>query len=752
MFPTSLQGRFVFLFVALIFITNAFLAVAGFSRERLALADESMNAAVSVGRALQQPAKRFLLSGDVEALDNIFASRSGVMAELKLTLYDRNWWKLWGDEARIPPGGFPDIQGLVSMESHSGPGQTYRELFFPISNEDGVAGAVGVGVPAVWQEKSSESAGDFALLMLISMFLGILVAIFASRSILVPLNDLMNGIEEFGNGDYSVRVGASGSGELKSLGESFNKMALTVQETFKENQVRNRANDEKLQELWEIYELMRKVTLNVEFSEILEKFLEKAQTLSFSSYGEIILQNRRNLRFEGVVSVHNDNVINKSQLENIVNNCFINKIVSEGQDDGVSVICIPLLSGNRINGVMLLAKNDSGGYSEGVRRFLETIAPVLASIIENACLYEELSDWNQRMKNILASVSQGLAAVDYKNRFLVANERLSEIFAVKDFNFKKEGLRDFLAEMSDQEFAAALIADIANFNQRAIESEKHLAKVAKTLPYKQGESIRQISVQLFPLQQGELVKGCVIVAEDVTDQKMVEHQMLETEKWAVLGRLAASVAHEIRNPLVAIRSLIEIIGEEVQGELKEHASVILGEVLRLNRVVAELLSLVRPETATLKNCNLIELVDELMLLLRYEAARNEIRLSRNFAVNPCNVSIDPEKIKQAILNLVLNAFQAVGKGGNVELGVSRADGFAVISVSNNGPEIDDTLKGKIFEPFFTTRSNGTGLGLAITRKIAELHSGRIELDSQPGKTEFRFFVPDGVKNDQDTAS
>ncbi len=746
MFPTSIQGRFIFLFVTLIFITNAFLAVAGFSRERLALADESMNAAVSMGTVLLKPAQRFLLTGDQEALDNIFASRSGVVAELKLTLYDLNWWKQWGDEARIPPGGFPDINSMVAMESHSGPGETYRELFFPVITENGIAGAVGVGVPAVWQSKSAESAGDFAFLMLISMFLGIMVAIFASKSILVPLNDLMNGIEEFGGGDYSVRVGAKGSGELKSLGESFNRMALTVQETFKENLIRNRANDEKIQELWEIYELMRKVTLNVEFSEILEKFLEKAQTLSFSSYGEIILQNRRNLRFEGVVSVHGDKVINKAQLENLVNSCFINKVVAESLQEGVSIISIPLLAGNRINGVMLLAKNDPGGYSEGVRRFLETIAPVLASIIENACLYEELSDWNQRMKNILASISQGLAAIDYKNRFLIANERLGEIFAVAGFNYQKDGLREFLVRIKDQEFAGALLSEVSNFNSQVQDKEKHRMKVVKIFGYSEGDIARQMSVQLFPLQEGTAVKGCVLVVEDVTDQKKVEQQMLETEKWAVLGRLAASVAHEIRNPLVAIRSLIEIIGEEVQGDLKEHASVILGEVLRLNRVVAELLSLVRPETATLKNCDLIDLINELLLLVRYEAARNEIKLTRRFPAVPCIVSIDPEKIKQAILNLVLNAFQAVGKGGNVEIGLEKADGFTVVAVRNDGPEIDEAIKDKIFEPFFTTRSNGTGLGLAITCKIAELHAGRLEFDSRPGSTEFRFFVPDGVKN------
>ena len=746
MFPKSLQGRFIFLFGTLIFITNAFLAVGGFSRERIAMAEDAMNSAVSMGNLLRRPAQQFLASGQSEALDNIFTGRSGVDAELKLTLYDSNWWKKWGDDARVPPAGFPDINTVVDLESHAGSGQTYREVFFKVVVDGNLAGMIGVGIPAVWQQRAGESAGAFGRLLVLSMILGLLVAVFASNSILEPLNDLMTGIDEFGRGDYSVRVQAKGTGELKNLGDSFNRMAVTVQETFKENLVRNRANDEKLQELWEIYELMRKMTLHIEFREILEKFLEKAQTLSFSSFGQIVLQNRRNLRFEGVVNVHGEKFLKDSLLENVVNNCFLSRSIGETQFEGVSIICIPLLAGQRMNGVMLLAKNDAGGYSEGVRRFLETIAPVLAALVENASLYDELSEWNHWMKNILASITQGLVAVDFKKRFLVGNEQMSAMFGIRGFDFATNGLDEFCGRLADQTFAAALLAEVAAYSSPVHASAVVQQKSEKIFPYDDGQSHRQIKMQLFPLLEETELKGCVLSVEDVTDQKKVEQQMLETEKWAVMGRLAASVAHEIRNPLVAIRSLVEIIGEEVEGQLKEHAKVILGEVLRLNRVVAELLSLVRPEKATLHNCNLVDLINELLLLVRYEAARNEIKLNKNFCCEKCLVPIDPEKIKQALLNILLNAYQAVDKGGNVDIGLEILEHFAVITVGNDGPAIDEAIRGKIFEPFFTTKSNGTGLGLAITCKIAELHGGRVECDSRPGRTEFRFYIPDGVCN------
>lgn len=746
MLPRSLQGKLIFLFVSLILITNLFLAIVGFSRESIYIAQETLQTAVFLGNIMRKPVLEFLQNGKADFLDHLHANRVGISAELLLTVYDANWWGKWGDGARIPPEGFPDILLMGDPETRAGPGITSREILFPIIIDGRAAGAIGIGIPPSSLQRGRTTAADFVAMLLISTLIGLAVAILAARRILLPLSDLMDGIEEFGNGDYSVRIDTGGTGELKELGDSFNRMALTVQETFKENLQRNRVIDEKLQELWEIYELMRKVTLNVEFSVILEKFLEKAQTLSFSSYGQIILQNRRNLRFESVMSSPIQGLVSQNEIENAINKCFMNKTVVQMVSGIYSIICVPMLSGSRINGVMLLAKNDAGGYSDGICRFLETIAPVLASLIENASLYEELADWNQHTKNILASISQGLATVDRQSRFLVVNERFFDFFAIAGFNATIGSFNDFCALITDQKFAELLLAEVNAYNSRIFSQEFKQYKVRKIFEYRHDEQIQLVAVNLLPLMSGQKIDGCVLVLDDVTEQKKIEQQMIEAEKWAVLGRLAASVAHEIRNPLVAISSLVEIIGEEVTGELKEHAHVVLGEVHRLNRVVAELLSLVRPEAAHLKENNLIEVINELLLLVRHEAAKNEIKLVKLFPENPCIAKVDAEKIKQAILNIVLNSFQAIVMGGKVEIEVTRQSNYFVIAVRNNGPVIENSVKAHIFEPFFTTKNSGTGLGLAITRKIAELHNGRIEFDSREGLTEFRIILPVGEVN------
>jgi PAS domain S-box-containing protein len=741
--PGSLRGKLILLFVTLVIVTNGLFAIVGFSRERIYNTEEAFQAAVFSGRIIAASAHRFFLDGSSAELDNILSSRSGLVASLKISLYDRNWWWKWGDEARIPPEGFPEMGSFKDYVTRTAPGNGYREVFFPVIIDQEYFGAVGIGIPAIELIGKRNGGSEFMFMLFVSSIIGIAVAVLASRSLLMPLSQLMDGIELFGNGDYSVRVELKAPGEIKELADSFNRMAVTVQETFKENLLRNRMLDEKLQELWEIYELMRNMSLTIEFRVILEKFLEKAQTLSFSSCGQIILQSRQSQKLKPEVSCGNISASLQSESENEINRCFMDSVVVESVSGGHAAICIPLLSGNRANGVLFLAKNDKANYSDGIRRFLETIAPVAASLIENASLYEELADSNQHMKNILSSVNSGLATFDRKGHFIITNDQFFALVGM-DPAQRFETLGEFCHGIADEQFAEELMMEAHLFGM-AVLHERPMSN-RKLLDLKLDGKVRKIEISMFTLYSDKQIRGTILILQDLTEQNRLEQQFIETEKWALLGRLAASVAHEIRNPLVAIRSLVEIIGEEVEGNLKEHAAVILGEVHRLNRVVTELLSLVRPEIANLKKCNLVELINELLLLVKHEANRNNIRIIRHFFEESCVAMIDAEKIKQAILNILLNALQAIGTGGEIEIELIKGEKAIIIAIRNDGPPVPGEIKNKLFEPFFTTKANGTGLGLAITRKIIELHGGTLELDSVDRKTEFRLIIPIGEKD------
>ncbi|HAE37569.1 MAG TPA: hypothetical protein DCG57_02885 [Candidatus Riflebacteria bacterium] len=745
--PRSLQGKFILIFIALVIVTNGLFAVVGFSRENIYTANEAVESATFLGNILQRPAIAYFDHGDPDILERVHTLRTGISMQLKITLYDTNWWRLWGDEARIPPEGFPDILKVRPGMQMNGSGMIDREILFPLTAENRVLGVIGIGIPRADLIRVRNSASEFTLILVLGCIIGISSAVLLSRSLLEQLEQLTNAIESFGGGDYSVQVINNGTGELKDLADSFNRMALTVQETFRENLQRNRVIDEKLQELWEIYELTRNMSLSVEFAVILEKFLEKAQTLSFSCCGQIVLQNRYSQKLESVVSGEQLlPVAHHEVYENALNSCFLDGSFKEVEHENCSMIFVPLIAANRVRGILFLSKNDRHGYSDGVRRFLETIAPVAASLIENASLYEELAIWNQHMKNILASINSGLFAVDRKAHFLVNNDQLCNITGAGSFSFNGASLRSFCEQIPDKAFAAELAATVESYLSRILVKECEESRVCKEFEVNTAAARRVVEILLTPLYSDSDVRGAVTVINDISEQKNREQQMVEAEKWAVLGRLAASVAHEIRNPLVAIQSLVEIIGEEVQGDLKEHARVVLGEVFRLNRVVAELLSMVRPERANLRRCNLKDIISELLLLVRHEAARSSVRLVINTPEEIRQTSVDAEKIKQAILNVLLNGIQAMKDGGQIEIGLAEDAGKLSISIANNGPEIPEELRERVFEPFFTTKVSGTGLGLAISRKIVELHGGQMVLSSNAQRTEFKIILPHGDAN------
>ncbi|MGM0598589.1 MAG: ATP-binding protein [Candidatus Rifleibacteriota bacterium] len=741
MFSENLKSRLVFLFFALILLTNLIFAVVAVSREKIQTGEKLLQSAIFLGKILISPAEKLLLGDSKKRFNEILDRRSGLINELKVTLYDKNWWKKAGEDIRIPLEGFPSFSQENSVVIKTGPKGISREVFIPISNEMGRIGAIGIGIPVTDNLTSGASPMDFVLILLINLLLGIVAAIILSRSILQPLNGLMEGIYAFTAGNYAHRVATNGSGELKQLCKTFNRMASTVQENAKENLMRNRMLDEKIQELWEIYELTRSMSVNLKLESILQVFMEKAQTLSFSSSSQIVLPNSVTGKLEAVIQDEELPDLKLEDYENGLNRCFLNGEPEEVNSSNYSVLFLPLLAAGKVQGVLFLAKHDNAVYSATIKRFLLTIAPVAGSMIENARLYESLSEWNTNVNNILSSVHSGLAAIDLRGRFIIVNQTFKKFFPEINFSLEESNIQKLYNNIKDSDFALIFKNSCDEFilNDKGSKIENMILR--RTAELITADRTMEVELRIMPLHEGNKVRGSVIVLEDITEQKQFEQQMVESEKWAVLGRLAASVAHEIRNPLVAIRSLVEIIGDEVQGDLKEHVTVILGEVHRLNRVVVELLSMIKPEQAQMQVKELKDIINELIVLVRHEAARNGISIKTELPELPCELRVDPEKLKQAFLNIILNAIQAVGNGGTIEIKIHKNDRKIIIDFINDGPKIEESVLEHIFEPFYTTKGNGTGLGLAITRKIVQLHNGCIEVHSNNESTVFTFLLP-----------
>jgi hypothetical protein len=225
----------------------------------------------------------------------------------------------------------------------------------------------------------------------------------------------------------------------------------------------------------------------------------------------------------------------------------------------------------------------------------------------------------------------------------------------------------------------------------------------------------------------------------------VASRLEHTDRLASLGRLAAGLAHEIKNPLAGIQGALEILREDLPDqESSQLCDEMLTELGRVNQTLQSLLASARPAPATLTDTDVTQLLEDLRRLVEPGLRRREITLDLDIAADVPQAQLDTAKMRQVLLNLVNNAADAMDGGGRITL---RAGSFPdrrdlILTVQDDGPGIAEENQAKIFEPFFTTKFTGTGLGLAIARSLVEQHGGSLELETVVGEgTTFFIFLP-----------
>jgi signal transduction histidine kinase len=222
----------------------------------------------------------------------------------------------------------------------------------------------------------------------------------------------------------------------------------------------------------------------------------------------------------------------------------------------------------------------------------------------------------------------------------------------------------------------------------------------------------------------------------------------EREQLRALEELAASLAHEIRNPITATKSLVQQIGDDpTSAENIEYAKVALEELDRVERSISHLLRYAREEEMQVRTMRMAEVVDGALDTFRDRLAKSHVEIRRELDSDG-EMDGDPEKLRRVVINLIGNALDALEEGEvdgaviEVSVGENLAGSEVWVRVKDNGPGIDEVTQSKVFRPFYTSKANGTGLGLAISRKLVDAHGGTIELHSAPGSgTEFVLTFP-----------
>jgi two-component system, NtrC family, sensor histidine kinase HydH len=258
---------------------------------------------------------------------------------------------------------------------------------------------------------------------------------------------------------------------------------------------------------------------------------------------------------------------------------------------------------------------------------------------------------------------------------------------------------------------------------------------------------RSLEILTLPIKDAHEAENRLVIIRDRTEHKHLEDRLQEAKKLAAVGTLAAGVAHEIRNPLSALRGFAQYFAKQFSGREPEetYARTMVTEADRLDRVITDLLFLSNPRPLNVRRIPLASLVEEVSRVLTLDLERKGVRLETRLHAG--EAMADDDALKQVLLNLVLNSLDALkgseaGQGLITVVSVMEADGVR-LEISDNGAGMGPEEKAKAFEPFFTGKASGTGLGLAIVHKIMRDHGGSADIDSVPGQgTTVRLVFPE----------
>jgi signal transduction histidine kinase len=218
------------------------------------------------------------------------------------------------------------------------------------------------------------------------------------------------------------------------------------------------------------------------------------------------------------------------------------------------------------------------------------------------------------------------------------------------------------------------------------------------------------------------------------DEMEARERLRQSEKLAALGKLSAGLAHELRNPLNTVSMLIYAMSRESpeNGPLNADLRIVQGELRRMSLLIEQFLEFARPRPPHFQRERMDEIMEETLLLIGPDARTRRIMLCKEWERNLPRVWVDGAQIKQVFLNLLLNAMQAMPKGGRITVRIHVSSGSLLTSITDEGVGIPPEVRANLFQPFFTTKQGGTGLGLSISQRIIEGHNGRLRIFSQPG--------------------
>ncbi len=358
--------------------------------------------------------------------------------------------------------------------------------------------------------------------------------------------------------------------------------------------------------------------------------------------------------------------------------------------------------------------------------FLRDMAGFASMSLANGMLLEDahaslrdLSSMKRFTDQVLESVGSAILVMDTSGKPMLANGKAREML---------ESLKDYVPGKNGASVKPPLMEVMA----RAMERGEEVTVNRQAFP---GPGDRQFLNGLAtPLRtEGGEVMGAVGVFYDVTATVSLEREIQQAEKMALLGELAAGAAHEIKNPLAAIKGFVQLLGRDLTGPKARYLRIVSGEIDRMTRILEDLLLMARPQPDLAKSFDPNSVVGDTWEAWREQSSALGVDLGVSLSGSVPYVRGEDSQIKQVLYNLVSNALDATGAGGNIVLSTRACQGWAVITVRDDGKGIPPSQIQAIFNPFFTTKEGGTGLGLSVSYGIIQAHQGKMDVESSPGQ-------------------
>ena len=406
-----------------------------------------------------------------------------------------------------------------------------------------------------------------------------------------------------------------------------------------------------------------------------------------------------------------------------------------------------IFSREHLVGIMLLGSRLSGRiYGSVEQNALPILCGQLAVAIENAELFTEVQNAKIYNEILLQNLTTGVIAADADGSISVFNSEAEKITGLDAKTMVDKTIRDLPSSLCD------ILETTLQSGERQEDREIFLRSSSM------GAHARASS-STFHSQDRQLL-GALVVITDITALKRLELQIRRSDRLASLGTLSAGMAHEIKNPLVSIKTFAQLLPERYsESDFREtFSNLIVHEINRIDSLVNQLLRFARPAKPLLRPMHVHEVLDKTLLLIQHRLYQKEIKLTRSWDANVDTTRADADQLEQVFLNFFLNAMDAMRRGGELTVATKIRSGDVFVSQLSAPDDeatealcisIRDTGDGiraedipHVFDPFFTTKDYGTGLGLSVVHGIIEEHGGQIEVESELSKgTAFTILLP-----------